>query len=226
MRPGGIPPGGTWRALLPHDPPREADAFDRDAPVLFAAQVIEPDLRVVRGFWRADAHPAARARPQVAHARRNRREAVQRVAELVERERLHVPFDVRGRLRWVTLRKGAQLRRRHGERPGLQHEIFGRHGGLADPAVGDAIQGLRVLHLVLQPDLEMVLQVLADAFQLVDHRHAQRLEMDAIADTRELQQLWRADRAGGEQGLALRFDVERFAAACELDALDRLARHA
>ena len=56
---------------------------------------------------------------------------MQWLAELVERERLHVPLDVGRALRRVALRERAQLRRRHGEGPGAKGEVLQRHRRLA-----------------------------------------------------------------------------------------------
>ena len=47
----------------------------------------------------------------------------------------------------------------------------------------------------------MVLQVLADAGQVTNHRHAVAAQQIGRADARQLQQLWRLDRAGGQQHL-------------------------
>ena len=50
--------------------------------------------------------------------------------------------------------------------------------------------------------LQVVLQVLADAGQLVAHRHAGRLQHGSRADARQLQDVRRADGAGGQDDLA------------------------
>ena len=84
----GERPGG-------HDPPREAHAVHRDPLVLGGGEVVQADRGVGEGIRARDAHVAAARRPQVAHRRRDRRKRMQRLAELVERERLHVPLDVR-----------------------------------------------------------------------------------------------------------------------------------
>src|SRR5699024_9543677 len=54
---------------------------------------------------------------------------------------------------------------------------------------------------VLDVDLEMVLEVLADARQVVDDVDAERLELARVADAGKLEQLWRVDRAAAEDHL-------------------------
>ena len=58
------------------------------------------------------------------------------------------------------------------------------------------------LRAVLDVDLEVVLQVLADARQVVDDVDAERLELAGVADPGELEQLRRVDRAAAEDHLA------------------------
>ena len=56
----------------------------------------------------------------------------------------------------------------------------------------------------MAPELQVVLQVLADAGQRVDDRRADRLETLRPADAGEFEQLRRADRAGRQHHFALR----------------------
>ncbi len=64
----------------------------------------------------------------------------------------------------------------------------------------------------------MVLEILADARQVVRDRDAVLLQERARADARELEDLRRADRAGGEDRLDARGGELGFAPAHELDA--------
>lgn len=50
----------------------------------------------------------------------------------------------------------------------------------------------------------MVLQPLSHPGQRTAHRHARRLERRRLANARELQELWRAERARGEHHLTAR----------------------
>ena len=77
--------------------------------------------------------------------------------------------------------------RRHGERAGAEHEVLEGHGGFACQAVGDAVQGLHVLHLVLHADLQMILQVLPNARQLVLDLDPVLLEQRSRPDSRKLE---------------------------------------
>ena len=96
-------PAETLRARISrapggHDAPRISHRIDCDRAIFRRAKVIQLDLGIGRRIRRHDAHPSARQRAQIAHARRDRGERVQRIAELVERERLDVPFDIGRRL--------------------------------------------------------------------------------------------------------------------------------
>ena len=62
---------------------------------------------------------------------------------------------------------------------------------------------------MLDVDLEVVLEVLADARQVVHGVDAERLELVGVADAGELQQLRRVDRAAAEDHLAGADVVER-----------------
>ena len=55
---------------------------------------------------------------------------------------------------------------------------------------------------MLDVDLEVVLEVLADARQVGDDRDAERREVRRRPDARQLEQLRRVDRAAGEDDLA------------------------
>src|SRR3954471_1004734 len=191
-----------------HDAPRESHAGHRHAPVLLGRKVVEPDLGVVQRVAGPDPDKPSGGGAQVAHARRDPREGMQRIAELVERERLHVPLDVRRGQGWVAFRKGARLRRRHGERTGAEEEIFECHRSLSGEAVGDAVQRLHVPNLVLHADLQVVVQVFADAFERMNDRNAMPFQVLGCAYPGKLQQLRRADRAGRENGLAPCFGKE------------------
>src|SRR5262245_13674264 len=64
----------------------------------------------------------------------------------------------------------------------------------------------------------MILQVLADAREFVRDPDAVSLEERARSDAGKLEDLRRADRAGGENGLDTRWDERLLAAAPQLDA--------
>jgi len=107
---------------------------------------------------------------------------MQRRAELVQRQRLHVPFDISRGLRGIAFGKGAQLRWRHGQRPGPVKRVFDSHRRSSEQAVRALVQGADVPDLVDDAHLEVIMQVLAHAGQIV-------LDVDAVL----LQQRCRAD---------------------------------
>ena len=59
---------------------------------------------------------------------------MQRLAELVERQRLDVEFDVGPLVLGRRYGEGAELRRRHGQRPRLEQRVFGAHQRAAGAA--------------------------------------------------------------------------------------------
>ena len=151
---------------------------------------------------RTDAHLAARGRVQVADAGGEGVVTVQRLAEGVQRQRLHVVFDIRPRLLARRAREAAELRRRHAHRPAALEQVLQPDAGLAPPRVGHRVERAHAIHTEHRAHLQMVLQVLADAGQRMLHRNAVRLQQGGRPDARQLQQLRRADGAAGEQHLA------------------------
>ncbi|MCY1359422.1 hypothetical protein D9M69_459920 [compost metagenome] len=72
------------------------------------------------------------------------------------------------------------------------------------PPLQRRVQRDRLLAGVLQVHLQVVLEVLADARQVVHHRHAEIAQQRRRADAGTLQQLRRGDGAGAHQHLAAR----------------------
>ena len=203
---------------LRRDPAGEPQGVGGDLPVFGRRQVARVDRRVRAGIGTLYAHVAATRRAEVAHRGGDRRERVQRIAELVERERLDVILDVRGRLRRVALREAAELARRHGERTGAAERVLEPHRRLAPEARGTLVHRHGVLHLERHAELEVVLEVLPDAPQIVRDRDAVLLQQRRRPDSGELKDLWRADRPGREDCLDAPFGEDVLAAASELDA--------
>ena len=78
-------------------------------------------------------------------------------------------------------------------------------------------------------DVEMILQILADARQVEHHRHAERAQLAGRTDAGEEQKLRRVDRAAGEHHFLSGSNSVPPAAACIFDAdraavLDEVAR--
>jgi hypothetical protein len=176
----------------------------------------------------ADLHRAARVgghRPDVhlvaVPARRLR-------AVVADRERQEVEHEVRPADLVVRADEAAALEVVRGAGPAAEEE----------PAEEDA-RPVAPLHrrrdrdglrgAVLDVDLEVVLEVLADPRQVVDDVDPERAQLVRVADARELQQLRRVDRAAAEDHLvradrlALHLDADR-ARPVEDDARDERPR--
>src|SRR5262249_46940170 len=96
----------------------------------------------------------------------------------------------------------SKLGRRHGERAAAEEGIVYSHARTPEQRTIGLVQRLGARDLVDEPQLQMVLQIFADA-GLVEHdRDAEALELIGAADTGELEDLHRADRAGGQNHLA------------------------
>ena len=108
----------------------------------------------------------------------------------------------------VRLDEGAELGGRHGHRPAPGQDVLRGEAGALQQALVALVHGPDARDLVGAADLQVVLQVLADALELVRHLDAERLQHRARADARELQDLRAADGAGRQDHLARR------AAAC------------
>ena len=125
-----------------------ADHATRDLPVIVGREIVGLDHRRVRGLARTQPHDAATRGLQVAHAHRHGREPMQRLAEPVERERLHVELDVGALAVRVRPREHAELRRRHGERSAAAQGIIETHQAAADQGPIGPVQRAHVRHLV------------------------------------------------------------------------------
>ena len=165
-----------------HDPPGQADAVRRHLPVSRSGEIIRADLRLVLGMARQRMHMAPALGPQIADTGGDRREGMQRLAELVERQRLHVIFDV-GRLEGgIRLGKDAQLARRHGHGAGAVQRIFQRDARLAEEVARHLVQRLCPMHLEDGAQLQMILKVLAHLRQTMTDRDADAVQHIRIAD--------------------------------------------
>src|SRR5262249_59746615 len=120
-------------------------------------------------------------RLQVAYAGGQRGELVQRVAELVQRQRLHVELEIGALASGIRAREQPELRGRHRERPAAKERIVESHARAADERTIGLVEGLGARDLVDEPKLEVILQVVADA-SLVEHdRNAEALQLARAA---------------------------------------------
>ncbi len=148
---------------------------------------------------------------------------MQRVAEFVERQRLHVVFQVRRGLAHVRTDKCAKLAGRHRQRAAAGQQILHPHAEPPDQAADCFIQRAGVFHLERHAQLQMILQVLADPGQLMHDRNAVLLQQCSRADTGTLQNLRRTHCARGEHGLKSGIGLEDLVALPVFDADDSLA---
>ena len=98
--------------------------------------------------------------------------------------------------------EGAELRRRHRERPGPEQRVFHRHRRFAEQTVHSLVERDGVLYFVLHANLKMVVQVLADAGEVVHDGDAARGQQRRRTDARQLQNLRRSDAPRGQDGFA------------------------
>src|SRR5262249_3139102 len=95
-----------------------------------------------------------------------------------------------------------ELRGRHGERAAAKKRIIERHAGAPDLRTIDLVERFGAFDLIDEPQLQMILQVFADA-GLVEHdANAELPELAGDADAGEFEDLHRADRAGRENNFA------------------------
>jgi hypothetical protein len=117
--------------------------------------------------------------------------------------------------------KAAQLRRRHAHRPAAQQQVFQADHRLAPQRVRHRVERLHAVDAEHGADLQVVLQVLADAGVVQPRRDACGLQHLHRADARQLQDLRRADGASAQHHLAPAVQRLRRAAAAghDLDAM-------
>jgi hypothetical protein len=107
-------------------------------------------------------------RTVIAGAHRDRGKTVQGVAELVERQRLHVELDVGAFAPRIRTGEDAELRGRHGQRPATAERIIEPHHAAPDQIVIGFVQRTYAKDLVDRALLQMVLQIPTHA-GLVEH---------------------------------------------------------
>jgi len=157
---------------LADDAARHAQALCRHLAILLGAEVTRGDGRRILETRALDVHGAAAGRVEIAHAGSERRHGVQRVAERVQAQRLHMELEVGVRPVGRRTRECAQLRRGHAHRSGAPQRVLEPDQPLAPPTAGQGVERLDAAHLVDRADLEVVLQVGAHSGQIGLHRNA------------------------------------------------------
>ena len=164
------------------DAPGQANSVGGHAQVFGVAEVIRLYQRRIRRVGRTDIHPAATLGAQVADRRGKCREAVQRFAKAFQGQWLHMVLQVGGGLLRAGAGKRAKLAGRHRQRAAAVVQVAQAHAHLAPQCAGDLVQGAGIFQLVDQAQLQVILQVAANAWQLVHHVDTQRLEHMGRAD--------------------------------------------
>ena len=185
--------------------------------VLLAVEVVEEDLGMLVRVGRADADVAAALR-LVRPGQHHEAVALQRLLAVVAHGGgQEVELDVGPLQRGVRADEAAGLEVVGHAEPAPEQHPFEADPELAQ-RVHPAVQRDRLLAGVLDVDLGMVLQVLADARQVVQHLDARGLEHGARTDPGALQQMRRADRTGRDDHLAAAARGFDLAAALVFDA--------
>ena len=113
---------------------------------------------------------------------------MQGLAKALQRQWLHVILQVGARLAEVGLGEGTKLAGRHGQRPAAPEQVLQAHAQLAPGGGCNAVERLHALDAIDQAQLQVILQVLTDTWQLVPDADAQAFEQRPWADAGTLQQ--------------------------------------
>ena len=95
---------------------------------------------------------------------------------LVQRQRLHVVFEIGRGLRVVAFDEGAELRGRHRQRAAAVHRVFEAHHQLAPQRMRHGVERFDVADLERHAQLQMVVQIGADTGQIVRDGNAVALQ--------------------------------------------------
>ena len=114
-------------------------------------------------------------------------------------------LDIGAVLRRIGACEGTELRRRHGHRTAAAEKIIERDTGLADQRRVHGVERLHPRYLVDRAQLQMVLQILADAGSIEQRCNSMLRQVRPGPDGRQHQQLRRADRARRQDHLAAAF---------------------
>src|SRR5215813_6244718 len=118
------------------------------------------------------------------------REGVQRLAEAIERQRLHVILQVGTLAAWVGFGENTELRGRHRERSASAQRIVEEYLGAAEHRSIGFVQRGDARHLIDHTQLQMVLEVFADT-RLIEHdRNTKLPELRGGTDTGQKQRLY------------------------------------
>ena len=138
---------------------------------------------------------------------------MQGIAELVERQRLHVELDVGAVAMRIRTRENAELRRRHGQRAAAAEGVIEAHQAAPHQRIIGLVEGANAVDLVDRALLQMVLQIAPDALAVEHGLDPKRRQPLRRSDAGAVQHLHRSDRAGAQDHFALGAGLNDFAAA-------------
>ena len=180
---------------LGHDFTGQADAVAEFLPVLLGGHVVEQDAWVLAWVFRLGLDATTGWRAHGTHV------CLEAVlfhtvgAVVVNGDRQEVVLDVRPLEFRASADETTSLELVAGADTGAVEQPLGTDGRLVPPQQR-WVQRYRLGAGVLQVQLQVVLQVLADARQVVDHRDVEAFQQGARAYAGTLQQLRRGDGAG------------------------------
>ena len=177
---------------------RYAQALGRHALVFGGAQVVGRNGRGIFKVGAADLHRAAAGGVEVADTGGECREAVQRLAKRVQRQRLYVVLQIGVLQLRAAACESAQLRGCHAHGAGAVQQVFPANTQLAKARGGQGVERGGIADFVDRANLQMVLQIGADARQVMHHRNAFGMQYIGRANARQLQQLGRVDGPGAD----------------------------
>ena len=183
---------------------QDLQALDIDGAIGFGREVIDADFRRRHRVGALDAKRAAALRPHLAHRRAESGIGMQLLAHLVGRERQEVNLDVGRRQPRIGLEERARGARGDGQRSLAERRIARAGHDTATRMIEDVVERDRLRATHHDPDLHVILQVVADAGGVEHDVNAVALQQLRRSDAGELQQLRRVIRAARDQDFLAR----------------------
>ena len=143
---------------------------------------------------------------------------MQGVAELVERQRLHVELDIGPVTSGIGAGENAELRGRHGQGTTAAKGVIEAHQAASQVGVIGLVERAHAGDLVDRTLLQMVLQVSPDTRPVDDAFNAERGQPFRRPDAGPMKHLCRPDRAGAQDHFAFGAGLENFSIPGEQNA--------
>ena len=207
-----LPPAIAVKGRLREDLAGQSHRCAHRGPVVGMAHVVEADARGLCRIGRSEPHPAAALRAHRPDMRLKPMALRQRLAVIGHGERQEVVLQIR----IVDAGRGCARSRRISKWFVAPEPVMAQQPAHADPRLGQRahrrIERDRLATLHLEIEFQMVLQVLAHAWQLLHHLDAERAQFLGRPDPGQLQQLRAVDRPAGQDHLARRVHFALLAA--------------